>query len=155
MWNFLFGNGSSREVRHLRFSLSAPEDQEIVQGQLAALDLEVKAGTGDPVQLVALQYDLINRREERRTLLERLVTQSRFVFRFNLQTTLEAGGTYQLPIEFLPPVCREGSRKTRFVSISWQVKPRLLCAPVGQAVNGKAPWLLNGSEFEIEVQGRR
>lgn len=149
------GEKSSREVRHLRLTLEALEGGEIVQGQLAQLKLTVKASGGEPVRVHHLQFDLLNRRVERRSLLERLVTQSRFVFRFNLERDLAAGEEITRTIEFLPPICREGTRRTRFVEITWEVVPRLVCTAAGSDLNGVEPWQLVGTRFELEIHGRR
>ena len=155
LWDMFFGGGGSDpEVRHLRLTLEPLDDGEIVQGHLARLKLTVKALKGPAVRVRHLQFNLLNKREERRSLLERLVTHSRFVFRFNLERDLDVGSEFTQTIEFLPPICREGTRKTRFVTISWEIEPRLICGEVGSSNSGTS-WRHVGTKFEIEIQGRR
>jgi hypothetical protein len=147
------GERSSREVRHLRFTLEPVADAEVIQGQPASLLLSIKASAGAPVHIAALQFDLLNRREERRSLLERLVTQSRFIYRFTIARELAPGTELVEKIQFTPPICREGTRKTRLVTISWEITPRLLCGL--PEVKGLPPWTLHGQRLEVEVHNRR
>lgn len=156
LFDFFGGGGkSSREVRHLRMTLEPVEGTEILQGQPAQLKLTVKASGGTPVRAAYLAFDLVNRREERRGLFERLVTQSRFVYRFNLDHDLEPNTEWVHKLTFLPPVCREGTRHSKYVSILWEILPQLTCGPSGATVPHPPPFCLVGQKLEVEVHSRR
>ncbi len=154
LFSSLFGakKKSSPEVRGARLAVQ-PEDEEIVQGQQAKLCLKITA-PGKPLCLDFLQFDLVNRREERKAFLDKMITSSRFVFRININRELTAGEEAELEIEFLPPICREGTRKTKFVTILWEIQPTLYFSDCGDG-NGHGSYRFIGEHQELVIKGRR
>lgn len=151
----LFGerNRSSPQVRGVQMALEPPEG-EISQGQVARMKLKVKLPAGRTLRLEYLQFDLTNRREEKKAFLDKMVTSSRFIFRTNFERELAAGEAVELAVEFLPPVCREGSRKTKFVTIVWEIAPELVLSEAGRDAT-RATYRLVGPRQEVAIKGRR
>lgn len=154
LFSSLFGKKekSSPEVRGVRLKVE-PADAEIVQGQISKLRLKI-SGTDKALCLDYLQFNLVNRREEKKAFLDKMVTSSRFVFRVNINRELQAGESTDLEIEFLPPICREGTRKTKFVTILWEIQPALYFSESGSG-NSRGKYRYIGEHQELVIKGRR
>ena len=75
--------------------------------------------------------------------------------RFNLDHDLEPNTEWVHKLTFLPPVCREGTRHSKYVSILWEILPQLTCGPSGATVPHPPPFCLVGQKLEVEVHSRR
>ncbi len=150
----LFGKRekSSPEVRGVSLRI-IPQEEEIVQGQLAKIRLAVKGGS-TPLYLDFFQFHLINRREEKKAFLDKMVTSSRFIFRININRELQSGEETLIEMEFLPPICREGTRKTKFVMILWELQPSLYLSDPGSN-NSRGSYRFVGENQELVIKGRR
>lgn len=137
----------SPEVAGSKVEIKIPEGP-LELGHPVALELRVKVPRDLHLDHVVIH--LVNRRFEKKAPLDRVVSQSTFLFRWDVGRALKKDeeATVEVPMRTLS--CREPTRESKYVSITWEVSPVLHFAA---AAGEKVKFVYEGAPVDIEFTG--
>ncbi|MBI4616339.1 MAG: hypothetical protein HY720_22195 [Planctomycetes bacterium] len=137
----------SPEVAATKVRIEMPEGP-IELGKRVTVKLVVTAPRD--VRLDHVLVHLVNRRFEKKAPLDRVVSQSTFIYRFAVDLSLSRGGEKSIDLPMRTLSCREPTRESKYVSISWELAPVLYFS---NSTGEKAKYVYEGTPVPIQFTG--
>ncbi|MDP7035101.1 MAG: hypothetical protein QF752_11470 [Planctomycetota bacterium] len=137
---------SSPEVAGSTLELIPPAEGGALGEEMT---IEAKLTPSRTLQLNYLILHLVNKQLEKKPPLDKVVRHSTFIFRKNIHREIRSGQPNSESIRIKVPACREPTRESKYVSITWEITPEAhFSAPEGSR---QASYVYRGTPTSIPV----
>jgi hypothetical protein len=114
----MYGRSKLKQVKNVEVELHLPQDKPTI-GKVSKIETVLRSK--EAMHFAYAMFELINERTDKRAPMDRITSRSRYLYRCNVEKTLDVNGENKFSFNIRIPVHKEPSRNDKFICIKWQI----------------------------------